>query len=143
MTDKETIYICDKGYIDYDKFDDYSSRGIYFVSRLKDNASINEIEELPITYSNEEDGLLPKEISIIFDKNIRLGNPYINLTKKTYRIVKVIYSSGKKFTFVTNLMKFFSEEIAWLYKRRWYIYFIPSNNVNGNFIYKLNTSVHR
>lgn len=119
MTDKETIYICDKGYIDYDKFDDYSSKGIYFVSRLKDNASINEIEELPITYSDEEDGLLPKATSIVFDKKVRLGNPYINLTKKTYRIIKVIDSSGKELTFVTNLMKFSSEEIAWLYKRRW------------------------
>lgn len=119
MTDKGTIYICDKGYIDYDKFDAYSSKGIYFVSRLKDNAHINEIEELPITYADEEDDLLPKETTIMFDKKVRLGSQYINLTKKTYRIIKIIDSNGKELTFVTNLMKFSSEEIAWLYKRRW------------------------
>lgn len=119
MTDKGTIYICDKGYIDYDKFDAYSNKGIYFVSRLKDNAHINEIEELPITYADEEDGLLPKETTIMFDKKVRLGSQYINLTKKTYRIIKIIDSNGKELTFVTNLMKFSSEEIAWLYKRRW------------------------
>lgn len=119
MTDKGTIYICDKGYVDYDKFDAYTSKEIYFVSRLKDNASINEIEELPITYSDEKEGLLSKGTSIVFDKKVRLGSRYINLTKKTYRIIKIIDPSGKELTFVTNLMKFSSEEIAWLYKRRW------------------------
>lgn len=68
MTDKETIYICDKGYIDYDKFVHYPNKEIYFVSRLKENTSINEIQKLPITYSNEKDGLLPKETTIVFDK---------------------------------------------------------------------------
>lgn len=72
MTDKGTIYICDKGYIDYDKFDTYTSKEIYFVSRLKHNAKINDIEELPITFSNEKDGLLPKETKIIFDKKFVL-----------------------------------------------------------------------
>lgn len=119
MTDKGTIYICDKGYIDYEKFDTYTSKGIYFVSRLKDNAKINDVEELPITYSDEKDGLLPKESKIVFDKKVRLGSQYINLTKQTYRIIKIIDPSGKELTFVTNLMKFSSEEIAWLYKRRW------------------------
>lgn len=119
MTDKGTIYICDKGYIDYNKFDIYTSKGIYFVSRLKDNAKINDIEELPITYSNEKDGLLPKGSTIVFDKKVRLGSQYSNLTKQTYRIIKIIDSNGKELTFVTNLMKFSSEEIAWLYKRRW------------------------
>lgn len=119
MTDKGTIYICDKGYIDYDKFDTYTSKEIYFVSRLKHNAKINDIEELPITFSNEKDGLLPKETKIIFDKKVRLGSQYINLTKQTYRIIKIIDPTGKELTFVTNLMRFFSEEIAWLYKRRW------------------------
>lgn len=119
MTDKGTIYICDKGYIDYEKFDIYTSNGIYFVSRLKDNAKVTEIEELAITYSTEKDGLLPKESKIIFDKKVRLGSKYINLTKKTYRIIKNIAPNGKELTFVTNLMQFASEEIAWLYKRRW------------------------
>lgn len=119
MTDKETIYICDKGYIDYERFDKYATQGIYFISRLKDNAKITVVEELPITYSTEEDGLLPKGSTIVFDKKVRLGSEYINLTKKTYRIVKMIDSTGKELTFVTNVMQFASEEIAWLYKRRW------------------------
>ncbi|MEG1636829.1 MAG: IS4 family transposase, partial [Cellulosilyticaceae bacterium] len=119
MTDKETIYICDKGYIDYERFDKYTAGGIYFISRLKDNAKITIVEELPITYSDEKDGLLSKESTIVFDKKVRLGSEYINQTKKTYRIVKITDPTGKELTFVTNVMQFASEEIAWLYKRRW------------------------
>ena len=142
MTDKGTIYICDKGYIDYEKFDIYTSNGIYFVSRLKDNAKVTEIEELAITYSTEKDGLLPKESKIIFDKKVRLGSKYINLTKKTYRIIKNIAPNGKELTFVTNLMQFASEEIAWLYKRRWDIMLISAlcplcrHFLNADFCYK-------
>ena len=119
VTDSETIYICDKGYIDYERFDKYTTRGIYFISRLKDNAKITVTEELSITYSTEKDGLLPKGSTIIFDKKVRLGSESINQTKKTYRIVKIIDSTGKELTFVTNVRQFTSEEIVWLYKRRW------------------------
>lgn len=119
MTDQETIYICDKGYIDYERFDKYTTQGIYFISRLKDNAKITVKEELSITYSTEKDGLLPKGSTIVFDRRVRLGSEYINQTKKTYRIVKIIDPTGKELTFVTNVMQFTSEEIAWLYKRRW------------------------
>lgn len=119
ITDKGTIYICDKGYLDYERFDKYTSKGIYFISRLKDNAKITVLKELSITYSNDEAGLLPKGSTIIFDKKVRLGSEYINQTKKTYRIVKIIDPAGKELTFVTNVMQFASEEIAWLYKRRW------------------------
>lgn len=119
MTDKETIYICDKGYVDYERFDKYTTGGIHFISRLKDNAKITVVEELPITYSTEKDGLLPKGSTIFFDKKVRLGSEYINQTKKSYRIVKIIDPTGKELVFVTNVMQFASEEIAWLYKRRW------------------------
>ena len=119
MTDRGTIYICDKGYVDYKKFDIYTAKGIYFVSRLKDNAKITVIEELPITYSEEKNGLLPKGCTILFDRKVRLGSEYINLTKQAYRIVKIIDGTGKELTFITNVMHFASEEIAWLYKRRW------------------------
>ena len=119
MTDKGTIYICDKGYVDYKKFDTYTTKGIYFVSRLKDHAKITVTEELPITYSEEKNELLPKGCTILFDRRVRLGSEYINLTKQTYRIVKIVDPTGKELTFITNVMQFASEEIAWLYKRRW------------------------
>lgn len=77
--------ICDKGYVNYKKFDTYTKNDIYFVSQLKDNATINLVEELPVTYS--EGKLLAKGSTILFDKKVKLGSAYINLTKKTYRII--------------------------------------------------------
>ena len=60
-----------------------------------------------------------KGSTIIFDKKVRLGSEYLNLTKEAYRIMKIIDPTDKELTFVTNVMKFSSEEIAYLYKRRW------------------------
>lgn len=119
MTEKDTIYICDKGYIDYKKFDAYTSKGIHFVSRLKDNAIVTEVETLPVTRCKIDTPLLDRRTTFIYDKKVRLGSQYINLTKHTYRIIKIIDPTGKELTFVTNVMNFTSEEIAWLYKRRW------------------------
>lgn len=63
--------------------------------------------------------LLPLGSTIIYDKKVRLGKESVNLTKHFYRIIKIIDPLGKELTFVTNLMCYNSEEIAWLYKRRW------------------------
>ena len=41
------------------------------------------------------------------------------MTKNTYRIIRIVDPTGKELTFVTNVVNFTSEEIAWLYKRRW------------------------
>ena len=42
-----TIYVFDRAYVDYKKFDLYCKEGIYFVSRLKSNAVVEVIEEYP------------------------------------------------------------------------------------------------
>lgn len=39
-----TIYVFDRAYVDYEKFDAYCKKGIYFVSRLKSNAVVEVIE---------------------------------------------------------------------------------------------------
>ncbi|WP_408606230.1 transposase [Cellulosilyticum ruminicola] len=111
--------MCDKGYIDYKKFDSYTSKEIYFVSRLKNNAKFKEAIDLPITQCNKAQPLLPAGLTIIYDKKVRLSKESINFTKHFYRVVKIIDSTGKELTFVTHLMCYSSEEIAWLYKKRW------------------------
>ena len=44
------------------KFDTYTNKGIYFVSRLKDNAKITVTEELPIIYSEEKKWASPQRL---------------------------------------------------------------------------------
>lgn len=119
MNQKYCIYVFDKAYVDYEKSDLYTKEDKYFISRLKDNAVIEEIRELKVSYSEET--LLDTGTKIIFDKIVKLGSQYTYKTKEEYRIIKIIDNKGKELTFVTNVQDLLSEEIAWLYKKRWEI----------------------
>lgn len=119
MTDKNCIYVYDKGYVDYKKFDQFTNDEKLFVTRLKDNAIVEEVENLKVSYCDIS--LLDKNITIVYDKVVYLGNKYINKTRNKYRIIKVIDAENKELTFVTNIQDLSSEEIAWLYKKRWEI----------------------
>lgn len=119
ITNDNCIYIFDKGYVDYKIFDEFSSKGIRFITRLKDNAAITEISNCEITYS--ENALLDDSINIIEDIICYLGTKDNNMTKNQYRVITVIDSEGQVLTFVTNIFEYTSEEIAWLYKKRWEI----------------------
>lgn len=118
MTEKNAIYIFDKAYVDYKKFDKLNPNEKQFITRLKGNAIISEVQSLDVTYSKTQ--LLDKETQIISDKVVYLGNEH-NKTKQKYRIIKIVTSENKELTFLTNIFTLSSEEIAWLYKKRWEI----------------------
>lgn len=116
---KHCIYVFDKGYLDYEKFDQYAEDEKYFVTRLKHNAVVTEVKDLKISHSYER--LLDVGTRIIYDKIVKLGSKYTYQTKQEYRLIKIIDKTGKELTFVTNIDDLFSEEIAFLYKKRWEI----------------------
>ena len=119
ITENNCIYVFDKGYIDYKKFDEFSNKGISFITRLKDNAALTEVSKLKITYSDVT--LLDDSINIIEDIVCYLGTDNINMTKNQYRVITIVDSEGQILTFVTNILEYTSEDIAWLYKKRWEI----------------------
>jgi len=119
MNEKNCIYIFDKAYVDYKKFDRFTSQDKYFVTRLKDNAVVNKIEDLKVTYA--ETKLLDDKTKIISDQVAQLGSADTYKTKKHYRVIKIIDSKDKELVFVINIFDLSSEEIAWLYKKRWEI----------------------
>ena len=119
INSKHCIYVFDKGYLDYEKFDQYAEDEKYFVTRLKHNAVVTEVKDLKISYSYER--LLDVGTRIICDKIVKLGSKYTYQTKQEYRLIKIIDKTGKELTFVTNIDDLFSEEIAFLYKKRWEI----------------------
>lgn len=119
ISEKHCIYVLDKAYVDYNKFDKYTKEEKYFITRLKDNAIIEEINDLKVSYSEKR--FLDVGTEIIYDKVVKLGSPGTYQTKEDYRIIKIIDKQGKKLTFVTNIDDLLSEEIAWLYKKRWEI----------------------
>lgn len=45
MTDKETIYICDKGYVDYKRFDKKVSLGSQYITQTKKSYRIVKIND--------------------------------------------------------------------------------------------------
>lgn len=117
MNQKHCIYVWDKAYVNYKKSDQYTKEEKYFISRIKDNAVIEEIRELKVSYSEET--LLDTGSKILFDKVVKLGSPDTYQTREEYRIIKIVDSKGEELTFVTNIHDLLSEEIAWLYKKRW------------------------
>jgi hypothetical protein len=52
MDTKHCIYVFDKAYSDYKKFDQYTKDEKYFVTRLKDNAVVTEVKDLRISRSD-------------------------------------------------------------------------------------------
>ncbi|NSB13080.1 IS4 transposase [Clostridium beijerinckii] len=116
---KHCIYVFNKGYLDYEKFDQYTEDEKYFVTRLKHNAVVTEVKDLKISHSYER--LLDVGTRMICDKIVKLGSKYTYQTKQEYRLIKIIDKTGKELIFVTNIDDLFSEEIAFLYKKRWEI----------------------
>ena len=53
VDDKECMYVFDRGYLDYERFDRMTDDGYFFLSRLRKNAVIREVNDfkLPKGYS--------------------------------------------------------------------------------------------
>jgi IS4 transposase len=105
-----TILVFDKGYVKYDKYEEWSKTGLKYVTRLNENADYITLESTVFHYSEYANG------GIIKDETI--------LLKGCHRARLVTYKdpiSGKVLKFLTNLFDFQAITIAMLYKCRWII----------------------
>ena len=119
MSEENCIYIYDRAYVDYEQSDYYTKTNRFFISRLKKNALIHEVESLDITLCDEK--LLDDNIKITYDKVVYLGQESTYKTTEKYRIIKVLDKDNNELVFITNIFNLSTEEIAWLYKKRWEI----------------------
>ena len=119
MSEENCIYIYDRAYVDYEQSDYYTKTNRFFISRLKKNALIHEVETLDITLCDEK--LLDDNIKITYDKVVYLGQESTYKTTEKYRIIKVLDKDNNELVFITNIFNLSTEEIAWLYKKRWEI----------------------
>jgi hypothetical protein len=110
VEDKDALNVFDRGYLDYKKFNRYCKEGIRFVTRLKANAIIEIIKELPVIPG----GLVLK------DQIVRLGNLQ---TKMEYpvRLIEVLDTKGERIVIISNDFSLNSEEIGAIYRYRWQI----------------------
>lgn len=114
--EKGKIIVFDKGYNDYKIFDKFTQKGVFFVTRLKSNATYQSISENDIP-SYIDDGVIKDEI---IEVEVKEGGGFQKTT--TLRRIAFWDDEGKRcFEFVTNLFGMNAGHIALIYKKRWNI----------------------
>ncbi len=102
--------IMDRGYQSHQGFDQWQEEGKHFVCRIKANTTITCLENL----------LVPSDSIVFYDAKVLLGQPGINQTKNTLRLVG--YQVGcKQYWVATDRFDLTAEQIAQIYKLRWEI----------------------
>lgn len=108
-----TIVVEDRGYTDYALYERWSDSSVYFVSRLRDNAVFEVIDEREVAL----------ESPILKDQIIRLSSEHA-LERCTYllrRIEALREDTGEVLVFLTNHHRLAADTIAAIYKERWQI----------------------
>jgi len=113
VTSENALNIFDRGYVDYEKFDDYTDNNILFLSRLKDNAKI-EFIHTETKYIDDRK---------IVDSKVRLGNKGINKMNTNLRLLDIPddRNPDKIIRIITNDFERSTKEISDLYRNRWKI----------------------
>lgn len=110
VEDEDALNVFDRGYLDYKQFDDYSGKGIRFVTRLKNNACVEVLRELEV----DEESVIEEDLIV------RLGKGK-NRMKHDLRLVITMDTKGKAVMILTNDFNITAEEIGTIYRYRWQI----------------------
>ena len=108
-----SIVAMDRGYTDYALFGRWTMAGIYFVTRLKDNAAYEVIDTCQI----------PANRGILADQIIRLTGlqAQTDCPCLLRRLVVWDADNDREIVLLTNLLEFGATTIAAIYKERWQI----------------------
>jgi hypothetical protein len=108
--ERGTVVVMDRGYIDYEWFVQLTHQGVYFVTRLKENASFEVVESRPVLPGTN----LRKDQVVFFRSKATPDDEHF------FRIVEISdEEKGRSFTFLTNHLGFAATTIAAIYKDRW------------------------
>ena len=110
---KGSVVVMDRAYVDYRQFARWTKAGIFFVTRLKENAN----------YWDFEDWSVPKNSNVLKDQLIRL-NPITAGApcREDLRLVTVWDERNQcEVRLLTNQMHFGASTIAAIYRERWQI----------------------
>lgn len=75
VEDPETINVFDRGYADYEKFDEYCQKGIRFVTRLKGNAIIEVLEDFLAADSIGDTSISKNQLVVLGKGTKRMHHP--------------------------------------------------------------------
>jgi IS4 transposase len=108
--DPGTVLIMDRGYVDYEWFIQLTRQAVYFVTRLKDNASFEVVENRSVPLK----GNILKDQIIFFHSQADPNDAFF------FRLVEVwLEDKQESVVFLTNNLEFAASTIAATYKDRW------------------------
>ena len=107
------IALFDKGYVDFDHLRDLDERGIFWVTRAKENLACEVVRKMPRS----------KDEKILKDELICLSNPNKPAPEVMRRVVAQVEIDGeeREMTFLTNNLEWSPRSVADLYRCRWQI----------------------
>lgn len=108
-----SIVAIDRGYTDYQWYNQLNNKGIFFVTRLKSNASYKVVKRHPVLNNK---GLTSDQTIILTGIGAVKDCP-IQLRRISYRDQE----TGKQYVFLTNHFKLAAKTIADIYKARWQV----------------------
>jgi hypothetical protein len=108
-----SIVAMDRGYNDYKLFASWTENGIYFVTRMKDNADYRVVEYRTIPITGD----------VLSDQLIRFNGYYAqrNCPHILRRVVVWDKENEREIVLLTNHLKFGANTISAIYKDRWQI----------------------
>ena len=111
VEEKGAFNVFDRAYVDYKKFDAYCEQGILFASRLKKNALVEEVKDLPIRTGS----IIKKDCIVILGKDgfTKMNHPL--------RYIETEDTEGNPVIIIINNFQLSSEEIGDIYRYRWQI----------------------
>lgn len=106
-----SIVAVDRGYCDYELFNQWNHSGVFFVTRLKGNAAFRVVEERPV----------PQHSNVLADQIICFRGAKSNYQGLLRRIIVEDQVNAKQVDLLTNHLEFGATTIARIYRDRWEI----------------------
>lgn len=106
-----TILAIDRGYVDYQWWQELTDRGVYFVTRFKKDLQFEVLEKREV----------PKTGGIIRHQVIRLVGPRGSACSMRLRLITKQDKEKGEIQFLTHHLEFGATTIARVYKERWQI----------------------
>ena len=113
--DSNTIYVFDKGYNDYKAFKRFSDNNTGFVTRIKDNAVFETVENNAIGEEIHSGVLEDQTIEVTVKEDGAESKLKLRKIRFYDRVLK------REFEFLTNLFEMRPDLVAAIYKLRWQI----------------------
>jgi Domain of unknown function (DUF4372)/Transposase DDE domain len=106
-----TILVFDRGYVDYQWYQQLTDRGVFFVTRLRHDAHYRVLESRPA----------PKNRHILKDEIIALGSHRYRQPARFRRVEIWVPERQEILVLLSNHLSFGSTTIAQIYRERWRI----------------------